>query len=399
MNDRKYRWVIQLLAYLCMLNFAFALQSIPPVLPLIIKGLNLTHTQAGLIMGFFALPAIFLSLAAGMLSDRLGPHRIGAIAFILLIIGNSLLAVSSRFPYAAAARLIAGAGASVLSIVAAHMISQWVKGNEIGMAMGIFNTAMPVGTIICFSTFGKLGEKLGWRMPIVVTILLGLTGIAAFLTLYKSPSGSKKNFASENTDPSGKGFSGLSKISFSMWLIGLCWMWFNTAIISFSTFAPDFLVARGYSIGYAGFLVSLLMFGSLGLSPVIGRLLDHVNNGDLFIGSGGVLIAGAIFLFSRVNNILYPLIILAIAVSFIPSPVFSFPPKLLKPEYLGLGFGILTMVSNMGIFFGPYLVGFVRDATGSYEKSFTLISCIALLLTVTAMIFRIYTRKKAVSNE
>ena len=43
----KYRWIILILAYLCMLGFAFTLQSIPPVLPLIIRGLELTHGQAG----------------------------------------------------------------------------------------------------------------------------------------------------------------------------------------------------------------------------------------------------------------------------------------------------------------------------------------------------------------
>ena len=45
----KYRWIILILAYLCMLGFAFTLQSIPPVLPLIIRGLELTHGQAGLL--------------------------------------------------------------------------------------------------------------------------------------------------------------------------------------------------------------------------------------------------------------------------------------------------------------------------------------------------------------
>ncbi len=58
------------------------------------------------------------------------------------------------------------------------------------------------------------------------------------------------------------------------------------------------------------------------------------------------MIAGSILLFSMGNTIIYPLIIIAIAVSFIPAPVFSFPSKLLKPEHLGLAFGILVMVSN-----------------------------------------------------
>jgi len=385
----KYRWVILILAYLCMLGFAFTFQSLPPVLTLITEELRLTHAEAGLLMSLFSLPAIFLAILTGLLSDRLGPFKIGLISLILMVVGALIFAVSGTLVYAGLGRVIGGVGAATISVVAAQILSLWFRGREAGTAMGIFNTAMPVGTIVCFTTFGMLGEGLGWRMPILITVMIGVMGLVAFLLFYKPAPNPPQKITLEKEGL----FSSLLKVGVSVWLVGFCWMWFNAAVISFSTFAPDFFISKGYSIGFAGFLASLLMWGSLGLSPIIGRLVDKVGNNDLFIGAGGITLATAIYLVAKSTDFLFSMVVMAVAVAFIPAPVFSFPSKILKPENLGLGFGIFSAVSSIGIFFGPYMAGLVRDQTGSYEMSFIFLSILAMLVTVTAILLRVKIRR------
>ncbi len=255
--------------------------------------------------------------------------------------------------------------------------------------MGIFHTAMPVGTIICFTTFGRLGEELGWRTPIFFTVIIGVMALAAFLLLYRPAPNPPQKIALEKEGL----FSSLLKVEVSAWLVGFCWMWFNAAVISFSTFAPDFFISKGYSIGFAGFLTSLLMWGSLGLSPIIGRLVDKVGNNDLFIGVGGIVLATSIYLVSKSTDFLFSMAVMAVAVAFVPTPVFSLQSKILKTENLGLGFGILSMVSSIGAFFGPYMAGLVRDKTGSYEMSFIFLTILAMLVTATAIALRIKMRR------
>jgi MFS family permease len=63
------RWSILFLIYFSMLAFALVFQSIPPLLGLVISALQLSHTQAGALMGLFALPGIFISIPGGMLAD------------------------------------------------------------------------------------------------------------------------------------------------------------------------------------------------------------------------------------------------------------------------------------------------------------------------------------------
>jgi len=376
------------MAYICILVFAFTLQSIPPILPLIIEELNLSHAEAGLLISLFTFPSIFLAILAGLLSDRLGSFKVGLISLILVIIGTLFFAFSRTFPYVALGRLIAGTGAVTISIVAAKTLSHWFQGREIGTAMGIYNTAMPVGTIICFTTFGRLGESSGWRAPILITAIISLIGLTAFVFLYKPAPNTQQINAHKKQEEAGF-LSSLFTVVNLIWLVGLCWLWFNAAAISFSTFAPDFFVSKGSSIGYAGLLTSLLMWGSLCLSPIIGRLIDKFNNNDIFIGVGGLTLALSLYLISQSDNFLFPMAVMALAVAFAPTPVFSFLSKNVPPKDLGLGFGILGMVSGIGMFFGPYLSGLIRDKTGSYENTFIFLSILAILIPATAVILRI----------
>ncbi len=387
MSGSRYRWVILILSFVCMLGFAFSLQSVPPILTLIIKELDLTHTEAGLLMSLFALPTVFLAVLFGSFSDRWGSFKMGVISLILVTAGTLIFAVSDTFLFAGLGRAIAGVGAGAVSIVSAQIVSQWFRKGELGTAMGIFNTAMPVATIVSFTTFGRLGEGLGWRVPIFITTIVGAIGLASFLILYKPVSNRLQGTTGGKERETGL-FSNLLRVGMLIWLLGFCWMWFNASVISFSTFAPDFFISKGYTIGFAGFLTSLLMWGSLGLSPVIGRLMDKVGNNDVFIGVGGIIMAVAIYSIARGTNFLLPMVVMAVAVAFVPAPIFSLLPKISKPENLGLNFGILSMFASMGMLFGPYVTGFLRDKTGSYEVSFVFLSILALLLSLTAFALR-----------
>ena len=392
MPINRYRWVILFMVYLCMLVFAFSLQSLPPILTLIIEKLKITHAEAGSLMSLFAFPTIFLAVLAGLLSDHWGPFKIGAISLILVIIGTLFFALSRTFLLAGLGRVIAGVGAVTISIVAALILSRWFRGQEIGLAMGVYNTAMPVGTIICLMTFGKLAENFGWRLPIFMTAMISLVGLAAFLLLYKPAPDPPPERDNKDQEKIGL-LSTLLKVGILIWFAGFCWMWFNAATISFLTFAPDFFVSKGNSIGFAGFLASLLMWGSLAISPIIGRLIDKFNNNDLFIGVGGLILSISLYLVSKSTHFLFPMIVMAVAVAFIPTPVFSYLSKILPPKNLGLGFGILAMVSGLGMFFGPYISGLVRDKTGSYETTFIFLSILAMIIPVTAIILRIKTKR------
>ncbi|MFC2167822.1 nitrate/nitrite transporter [Acidobacteriota bacterium] len=389
----NYRWVILVMVYICMLVFAFTLQFLPPILPTIITNFKLSHAQAGLLMSLFTLPSIFLAILAGLLSDRWGTYRIGLISLFLVFVGTLTFAFSRTFVLAGLGRTIAGAGAVTLTIVAAKILSLWFRGREVGSAMGIYNTAMPVGSIICFSTFGKLAVGSGWREPVFIAAGVCLLGFLSFLFLFR-PAPVLPQKEDLNTGKEKNIFSNVVRIAGLVWMAALSWLFFNAAAISFSTFAPDFFVTKGKTIEHAGYLTSLAVWGSLILSPVIGRLIDKFNRNGLFIGAGGSILAVSLVFISKATNFIPPMLIMAVAVAFVPTPVFSYLSKNLPPKDLGVGFGILGMVSGIGMFFGPYLSGLIRDKSGSYETTFLFLAVLSLLITGIALIFHLQTRKE-----
>jgi MFS-type transporter involved in bile tolerance (Atg22 family) len=72
----------------------------------------------------------------------------------------------------------------------------------------------------------------------------------------------------------------------------------------------------------------------------------------------------------------------------IPAPIYSLPPEILKPENVGLGFGVISTCSSIGLFAAPYVVGKVKDLTGSDNWSFVLISLFFLLTAISILFTR-----------
>lgn len=377
----NYRWVILIIVYLSILAFTLVFQSIPPVLPFIISELRLTYAQSGLLVSLFALPGLFISLLGGFLSDRYGMRPLGTVCFLLIIGGTLLVGSGMDIQILWLGRIIAGIGGLTLSIILPKLLSQWFKDRELGLAMGIFNTGVPLGSVICFGLFGKLGNLWGWRIPIFLTGIYSFITSILFLILYRLPSSQDMK-----SDKSFGIYKSLKEMGSPIWWVGLAWLWFNAAFISFATFAPTLFLQKGYTIEQSGLLIGVPLLGSLFLSPPTGYLIDRFRHQEWLIGIGGMALSILTFSFNFTSSFLPLVILMGIFSALIPSPIYSLPPEILRPENLGLGFGVISTCSSIGLFAAPYLVGKTRDLTGSYYWSFFLIS-LFFLLTMISIFF------------
>ena len=380
-NLGRYRWVALLIVYLSILAFTFLLHSIPPILPLIISELQLTYAQAGLLMSLFAFPGLFISLLGGFLSDRYRMRPLGTGCFLLMIGGTVLVGFGPDLRILWLGRIIAGIGALTLSVLLPKFLSQWFQKKELGLAMGIFNTGVPLGSIICFGLFGKMGSLWGWRVPILLTGIYSLITAILFLSFYQLPSSQTL----ENQKQGGF-YKSLKEMGYPIWWVGLSWLWFNAAFISFATFAPNFFFQKGYTIEQGGFLTGIPLLGSLFLSAPIGYLIDRFRHQEWLIGIGGIALSILALSFNFSSSFLLLVTFMGIFSSMIPAPIYSLPPEILKPENVGLGFGVISTCSSLGLFLSPYLVGKVRDLTGSDLGGFYSISLFFLLTTISIVL-------------
>jgi MFS family permease len=207
-----------------------------------------------------------------------------------------------------------------------------------------------------------------------------------FLLFFKKPSLKVREV---NTS----GFLEVSKIGMPIWLVGVAWMWFNAAFISFLTFAQDFFVLRGYEVASASLLSSIIMVGAVFLSPLTGYITSRFGKEEVFIIIGGISLTALIFSISETLPFIPILLLMGIFVTFVSVPIFSLPSKIVRPEHLGLAFGILTTCANVGVLVGPYLVGLVKDLTNEYTASFYLMSLFTTLLVFTILILYLKRRK------
>lgn len=383
--EARRRWVILGVAYLFILAFTITLQSVPPVLSLIMAEFNLSHAQGGLLMSLFALPGVFISIPIGMLADRYSQKTIGIVSFILIIVGIAIFASGSSLPILVLGRAVSGAGAITLMVLAPQLLAQWFAGREMGVAMGVFSTGLPLGTILSLNFLSLLGESLGWRASIWVSAGLPLVALVAFVVLFApAPRGSQR------TSPQPEGlFRSIRLAGRPIWIVGVAWMLFNAAVISLFTFTPDFLKTIGFSIASAGFVTSAVMWPALVLAPVVGYVIDKIDRKRAIIAIGGLSLAILVMLVpTAIGWMLGLMLLIGIVQTLVPAPIFALAPEVTSPERLGLGFGIISTCLNLGIVVGPAVAGLIRDVTGSYQASYTLMAGFAFLVTLTILILR-----------
>jgi predicted MFS family arabinose efflux permease len=394
-TDSGNRWVILGVIYLCMLAFALVLQSLPPILTLVMTELELSHAQGGLLMSWFALPGIIVSIPAGMLVDRYSQKAIGSIALLLMIVGSAIFASAHSMFVLSLGRLVAGAGAMTLLVVAPQLLAQWFAGRELGISMGVFSTAMPLGTVLSLGLLSRVGESLGWRVSVWVSAGLALLALVVFALLFSPAQRSGERISA----PSEPLYQNIRSAGTPIWIVGAAWLLFNAAVISLFTFTPDMLKTAGFSIGSAGLITSAVMWPALVLSPIIGYIIDRIGRKRTSIALGGAMMAILLlWVPSATHWVLLLLLIMGIAQAMVPAPIFALTPDITKPETLGLAFGIVSTCLNLGIVVGPFAVGLAKDLTGSYHASYILMSGFALMITVSMIILGLRERQLSTTS-
>lgn len=392
----KARWKALLFVYLFMLAFAVTFQCIPPVFGFIVSSLKISHAQAGALMSLFALPGIVISIPGGILADFHGSKRVGMAALAITLAGTLLVGLGNSYSLIVAGRIISGSGALTIAVVAPQVLSRWfADGQDLGKAMGIFNTAMPLGTIFTLNVFGRLAAVSSWRVPIFLTAVYSLFVMFLFFLRYPGLPGEKKQQGQREKPEFKDSVYAIIKIGLPVWLVSVIWMTYHIFAIPFLTFTGDYYISAGYDLSYSGFLTSLFMVGSLLFSPLVGYLTDRIGSEEYFIAGGCLALFAILLLIPRTG--LSPLLLgglIGFSAAFVPSPVFSLVPKILHPSQVGLGYGILSTFLNLGVLVGPLLVGFSYDLTRSYLAGFNLMAVFALATAAIAILLRFVNQSK-----
>jgi MFS family permease len=359
----RYRWVILFVSFLSFVAFAFSFQLAPPLIPSIIEEFSISHTEAGLLMSMVLIPGIFFSLPAGLVVNRYGVKKIGFLSLICIILGCFVTATAFSFTMMLIGRLILGLGGSFIIPTTATMIARWFKREELGKAMGIYGINLPFATILAFPSASFFAISYGWRFPFYIGLGIGIIVIVIFLALAR-----EGIFVKNKREISTK--KAISNIE--IWKIGIVWLFFNAAALSFTTWAPKlFETFRGMSNVDASFLATILMWTALIFVPVYGWLSDRTGKRKFFVIVGSLSMMLAFISIALTSNLALIVSILALGVfaASIPPIASTLPAEILGPTLASVGFGITGICMNIGVALTQPLMGFILDTTKSYTVS------------------------------
>ena len=147
-------------------------------------------------------------------------------------------------------------------------------------------------------------------------------------------------------------------------------------------FLPQMVHAMGYSVGETGWIVALPYLLAMGAMVGLGWSSDKSGNraGHVAFGAfAGVLgILGAIT--ASANWLVIASLCLATGGIYAALAVFwTLPASLLRGTAAAAGLALLNSFSNLGGFFGPTLMGWAKQQTGSYAPGLAIIAATLVL--------------------
>ena len=143
--------------------------------PLIIKDLRITHTQFGLLLSVFSVAYSASSLFAGSLLDRFGVTKATTTAvawWSLAAMGTSL---TRGIGGLAVCRAALGIGESVGVPAAGKLNAGYLRTEERALGAAVNQIGLSAGAVLAPLSAG-LAMAMGWRVPFLVTGLLGFAG-------------------------------------------------------------------------------------------------------------------------------------------------------------------------------------------------------------------------------
>jgi len=380
-ENTRSRWVILSAIFYVFVAYAFAFQVVPPAISSIMKEFDIiSHAQAGLLMTIVVIPGILLALPTGILVDRYGIRLIGLISTTLTALGCLITAVGISFNAILLGRLVLGMGGALMAIATYTIVPQWFPPQELGKAMGIYGIPMPLATVIAFPSSSVLILNYDWRYPFYVSTVLAVMAIGVFALFVKEgPLKAEKRKRSPST------LKALKKPE--LWKIGLVWLLFQVAALSFSTWTKDLMVEfRGMDPVFASSLASAQMFAAIPFVPLYGLISDKIQKRKPFVVIGSTLMFLTLTLIAySPNSTLIPSIAaLGIAAAMIPPMVMTLTPEILGPAQAGKGFGVITICANVGVALGPPIIGTIVDLTQSATLSYVTMAIFSAVGAIVA---------------
>jgi len=395
MEKLRFRWVVLSLAWLSWLLVGTAVLSIGTMLTILIPQFGLTGVQAGSLMAVVWIAGIILAIPIGVLIDRHGGRKLGALGMLTLTIGLLLFAYADSFELLFISRAIVGIAIITGTTPPQVWMAKWFSDDEIGFAQGFLTSGYASSGIVGIFAMGWILQTIGIYMTVMILGVLSLVLMTVFLLARTDFPTSLTETASNKNSMSPSEAVSQAFRNVELWLITIAWLFIVGVSTAYATFAPiTFIALLNLDIVTAAATAGIVQIVAVPSLIIGGRLTDKwkASGRKIMIWIPTLICAPAFYLIGISTvfaSVLIGVVLIGIFNWVSSAAVYAAGAESVDSEAMvGCAFGFLAFGAALGSLVLPLLMGFVFDTTGSWLFVWAVPAVIALFGAIVAFLIK-----------
>ena len=374
------------------------------------KELGISASAFGMIAGIFFISYFFCEVPSNVIM-----HKVGARIWITrILVSWGIVTIFTGFSdtvtHLAIWRFLLGVAEAGFYPCMILYLTLWFPTRHLGRTISLFMCGMAISNIVTGPLSTWIMDNVtwygmsGWRwMFIIEGIPAVLLGITTFFVLTDRPEQAKFLTPAEKewlmAELSREHEVKKQKMQVSkwavfrqkrVWYISFPYLCYIIALYGLGMWIPQILRAlsqmlTNFQIG----LISTLPYivGVIAM-VLIARHSDKTLERRYHVGLPILFSFFGLIALTLTQDLWLAMLFICISTAGIYSFVGTFwtlPSSFLSEGTAAVGIGIINSVGNLGGFFGPYAVGFLKDATGSTSAGMYVLACFALFATISVL--------------
>ncbi|WP_017580882.1 MFS transporter [Nocardiopsis valliformis] len=181
------RWMILSVSMVAQVASVSAMFGVPVVLPQLREAFGVTTAQAGILAGLPSFGLLLTLLMWGVVIDRAGERVTMALSLLLTAGALGLLWTASELWSVAAVMLLVGAVGGPVNAASGRLVLTWFEQSERGLAMGIRQSALPLGVGLAALVLPRAADAWGFVGSMLLPGALALVAFPLVLAMASAP--------------------------------------------------------------------------------------------------------------------------------------------------------------------------------------------------------------------
>ncbi|MCM0760650.1 MULTISPECIES: MFS transporter [Sporomusa] len=375
------------------------------------KDLGISASMFGMLAGVFFITYFFFEVPSNVIMHKVGARK--WIARILVSWGlvTVFLAFAQNVTHVAILRGLLGAAEAGFYPCIVLYFTFWFPTKHFAKTMSLFMCGMALANIIVGPISSWIMENVtwmglaGWRWMFILEGLPAvILGFVTLFVLVDRPDQAKFLTAEEKqwllAELEREHVAKQLKVKVAskwevfknsrVWHLAFCYLCYVLALYGLGMWMPQILknLAKAMSLSNIGLISTIPYMCAIIAMVYVARRSDALQERRYHTALPiGIAFFGLIGL-TMTDNLITSMLLLCVSQAAIYSFVgtfWSLPNLYLSEATAAVGIAIINSVGNLGGFFGPYMVGFLKDATGSTNAGMYFLATFAILGTISVL--------------